>query len=691
MEELEDLKNQIKILKNQLEEANLKINSLQFLNANKSQKIITSTNKNDSIVNEASTHQLVLESLVEGVIFLNPQGEVQFINDGARKITGVDFSEFQRELPNTRSGVVDENYNPIAIEAQPSIISLKTKKPVKNFQVGVTIKENKYQWLLVNAQPVFNSQNKFLGVVTSFIDITDIKIQRDELKQAKLNLEISENSLKMAQEISHMGSWIWDIKSDSLEWSEEIYNIFQLSSNEASVKSRQIINERIIPEDKMIVTERNNKVRIFTQERIEPIEFRIKLDDGSVKTLWSHVGKIICDENGNPDIAVGVVLDITERKKEEDKKLFEHSNQQALRLESLRFLAGGIAHDFNNLLGGIYGYIDLALNETSGSLVQNYLKGALKSMVRARSLTDQLLTFTESGLPNREITLIDKLVIDTANFVLSGSSITCDFYISKDLWYCAIDKGQISQVIENIVLNAIQSMKGKGKISIFIENAIITESNKSNKYVKITIRDTGLGMTSDVQDHLFEPFFTTKKEGHGLGLATTYSIIKKHDGLIKVESELNKGSTFSIFIPATNESVISNDMDDDQFHQGKGLILILDDEEDIRDILSINLQKLGYSVITRKNGKEILEVLDEPQIGEKLISLFLDVTIPGGLGGKDLIEGLRKKFPTLPIIVISGYSDDPIINRPQDYGFTASLRKPFIYDELKKLLSKITT
>ena len=540
--------------------------------------------------------------------------------------------------------------------------------------------KDEYRWLLVNSHPVFNSDT-FLGVVSSFIDVTDLKIQRDELRKAKLDLQISENSLKIAQEISHAGSFIWHLKTDILDWSDELERIYNVT---AEPDLQKIISTMLIPEDRQKVTERNMLVK--QQKKVPPIEYRIKIPNGSIRTLWSNLSEIIYDDEGNPDIVIGVVIDITDRKREEERKLFEQANQQTLRLDSLRFLAGGIAHDFNNLLGGIYGYIDLGLKESNEPVVQNYLKNALKSMTRARSLTDQLLTFTKSGLPNREISQIDKLVFETTNFVLSGIAITCEFSIADDLWYCSIDKGQIAQVIENIVLNAVQSMQRKGILYVAAENIIINDPQPSSKYVKISIKDTGTGMSKETLDHIYEPFFTTKKDGHGLGLATSYSIIKNHEGMIKVDSVINEGSIFSVFLPATEENYVKRKKSKKSNHRGKGLILVLDDEEDIRNILQINLESFGYSVITKNSGEEILDVLKNKETDDSLIGIFLDMTIPGGLGGKELIQNLREKYKTLPIFVISGYSEDQIITKPENYGFTASLKKPFTKDDLERIL-----
>lgn len=680
MNEIEKLKDKISQLEKELADSK---NELTELENDLNQTVHSHENeqvKNDINIKE-HFYKYIFDFLVEGVVFINSHGEVEIINEGAKQISKASFVELRDFVRDSRIKVLDENYNPFPIQQQPSIVAFQSKIPVKNTQLGVPVNDQ-YSWLLVNAQPVFDPQNEFLGVVSSFIDITNLKLQRDELRQAKMQLQISENSLKKAQEISHVGNWIRHIKTGTMEYSDEFLRIYDVPKEIDYDKIQQFINDSVYFEDRDKFLKRNKLIR--DQKDTDPIEYRIQLHTGNIRTLWSSVGSTIFDEEGKPDILVGVVIDISEQKRLEERKLFEQTNQQTLRLESLRFLAGGIAHDFNNLLGGIYGYIDLAFNASNDLTVKKYLSNSLKSMDRAKSLTNQLITFTKSGIPNKSAIKIDKLLVDTTKFVLSGRSIICEFSISEDLWYCAVDKGQIGQVIENIVLNAVQALNNNGKLHVSAENVVLN----SKKFVKLGIQDTGSGMSEGTLEHIFEPFFTTKKEGHGLGLATSYSIVKNHEGSINVESTLNEGTIFSIFLPATEKNDVPGDKKRSFNHKGQGVILVLDDEEDIRTIIRLNLESFGYEVITKKSGLEILEVVNQAEITGNLKSIFLDLTVPGGLGGKELIKELRKKFSVLPIFVISGYSEDPIIIKPQDYGFTGSLKKPFTKKDLDLLLNK---
>jgi PAS domain S-box-containing protein len=645
---------------------------------------------NDNIFYNISKYLSVFNSLVEGVVFINLHGKIEEVNMATKDI----FGEFYQELKISNfifsEKFIKSDGKPFLEENQPITSTLQKKAPVQDLEIGVPMNDGTYKWVLANSKPVYNIKGNFSGMVISFVDITNRKKNEDNLKKSQLKLENSEKALKRAQEIAHIGSWVWYIQSNSLDWSDEMFRIFGIKKENFKGELGEIMLSAIHPDDRKKVDESNQSV-IHHKNPI-PLEYRILRPDGTIRVVWGEAGDMILDENGHPKILTGILADITERKKLEEEKIkIEKSIQQTLRLESIGILAGGIAHDFNNLLVGIYGYIELALSETKESNVVDYLKKSMKSMARARSLTDQLLTFSKSGVPIKEIVNVGQLIYETTTFTLSGSTIGCDFTISDDLYWCEIDKNKIGQVIENIVLNAAQAMINNGKILISANNVTFLQGEHiilyPGKYVKISIQDFGSGMSKDVFSHLFEPFFTTKTEGHGLGLATSYSIIKNHKGIIEVESELNIGSTFHIFLPAS-EKIVNDEQDDIvQSHQGKGVILVLDDEESIQNILEINLNYLGYTTITKNDGKELLAHLNKFS-DLNPVYMFLDLTIPGGLGGKDIINDLRSTYPDLPIFVLSGYAEDPIIAQPQKYGFTASLKKPFTKDELLLLLNQ---
>jgi PAS domain S-box-containing protein len=394
----------------------------------------------------------------------------------------------------------------------------------------------------------------------------------------------------------------------------------------------------------------------------------------------------IRDEKGVVVGTTGYARDITERKQMEEEL------QKGQKLEALGLLAGGIAHDFNNLLGGIFGYIDLAAGSAKEQITKDYLSDALETIDRARSLTTQLLTFAKGGAPIKKLERLVPFIAETAKFGLSGSNVSCRFTIPEDLWPCEYDKNQIGQVIDNIVINAQQAMPEGGTIEIEAANLqLATKSHAvlpAGNYVRIEIKDHGIGMPFEILSKIFDPFFTTKAKGHGLGLATCYSIVNRHNGCIEVESEPGKGSTFTMYLPASPDSITSDSAPIETIHHGSGSILIMDDEKVIRDTISLTLKTMGYDVHCVSNAKEAIEAFEKATRDKNYFTaLILDLTIPGGPGGKETIHEIRKCDKNIPAFVASGYADDPVMANPSAYGFSGSICKPFIKSELAHLLN----
>jgi PAS domain S-box-containing protein len=393
---------------------------------------------------------------------------------------------------------------------------------------------------------------------------------------------------------------------------------------------------------------------------------------------------------GDEGADLGIVIafrDITKQ-----KRLFDEI-QRADKLDALGVLAGGIAHDFNNLLAGLFGYIELAKHEASGPAAAA-LEKAISVFGRAKALAQQLLTFASGGSPKKEAGRLAPLIAATAEFATAGSTVRCALDLSEDLRICEFDANQIGQVLDNLIINARQAMPSGGTIRIKASNAIIRPEEKKDvtpgEYVRIDVSDDGVGIPYHLQKKVFDPFFTTKETGHGLGLATCNSIVQRHLGCIDMESEPGIGTTFSIYLPASvsaNREIVSDAKNADM--HGSGRVLVMDDEEFIGDIVSAMLDSVGFSTVVARNGADALRLLEEmAQAGEAPKAVILDLTVPGGLGGKDIIEDLRKRFPDLPVFASSGYSEDPIMSRPSDFGFTDSIPKPFRQNQLISLLAK---
>lgn len=408
--------------------------------------------------------------------------------------------------------------------------------------------------------------------------------------------------------------------------------------------------------------------------------------DGSEISITDSGAPII----NNDGSIIGVVLvfrDITEKAK------VERALQNVQKLESLGILAAGIAHDFNNLLSGIYGNIDMAVEETERRNVKKYLRKALGTIDRARALTGQLLTFAKGGAPIKKLGSLVPFVEETTKFALSGSNVSSRFSIRKNLWQCEFDSNQIGQVIDNIVINAQQAMPEGGTVEITAENIQMSAESHATlpggDYVKIAFKDHGIGIPREILPKIFDPFFTTKTRGQGLGLATSYSIVNRHDGCIEVESEPGKGSTFTIYLPAslgTASSPISSTM---SIHHGTGLVLVMDDEEVVRDTVGSMLKAMGYEVHYAAYSEEALALFKRKCMeNSRFTALILDLTIPGGPGGKETIHEIREIDTDVPAFVASGYTNDPIMANPGAYGFNDSIKKPFRKGELSELLNK---
>jgi PAS domain S-box-containing protein len=389
---------------------------------------------------------------------------------------------------------------------------------------------------------------------------------------------------------------------------------------------------------------------------------------------------------------IGVVIvfrDITEKKKMEEEII---KNQK---IESLGILAGGIAHDFNNFLTAILGNISLAkMFAKNDEKISKRLSESEKASLRARDLTQQLLTFSKGGSPIKKIIPIQNLIKDTVSFTLSGSKTLYEFDINENLWPVDCDEGQISQVISNIIINADQSMPTGGIVFVSAANIQISEENihsvlKPGAYVKISLKDHGVGIPQEHLLKIFDPFYTTKQRGRGLGLATAFSILQKHDGYIDVESEIGSGSIFSLYLPAIITDEVKKSSDEDQIKSGSGKILLMDDDEMVRDFAKELISGLGYEVSLSKNGEEAIELFyNALQSNSPFDLVILDLTIPGGIGGIEVIKVLLEKQPEIKAIVSSGYSNDPVMSGYKQYGFKGVIPKPYKIEELSQVLYK---
>jgi nitrogen-specific signal transduction histidine kinase/ActR/RegA family two-component response regulator len=388
---------------------------------------------------------------------------------------------------------------------------------------------------------------------------------------------------------------------------------------------------------------------------------------------------------GHPDSVLGVIEDIS------DRKAAELALQRTQRLELLGTLAGGIAHDFNNLLGGVLGYLELALLDCTDNNVRSCIKESIHTQTRAVGLAQQLLTFSRGGSPVRQPGDLPKLLRETALFALSGSNVACEFDLAEDLRPCNFDRTQLALVVENLVVHGKQSMPGGGKIRVVARNVELPNHPAlgPGSYVRVSIHEGGPGIPSEELARIFDPFFSAGKHQPGLGLATAYSIVLKHDGFIDAESTPAHGTTFHILLPASPEQPDRAELLGAVEHFGKGTILLVDDQSAILGAVGGMLRRMGYKVLAAHDGSEGLGMLVEARADNvDIAGAILDLTIPGGMGGQQMLVEIRRSEPTLPVFASSGYSDDPVMAKPAEYGFTASLPKPVTRDALASMLNR---
>ncbi len=398
----------------------------------------------------------------------------------------------------------------------------------------------------------------------------------------------------------------------------------------------------------------------------------------------------ILDRTGAVIAAVHITKDVTWRKNMEEELL------RTQKLDSLAVLAGGIAHDFNNMLTVIMSTVTLAKIYAGGdSRVTAKIEEAEEEIIHARDLTGQLLTFAKGGAPVKRLSSLPDLVRDTVAFSLKGSNVASAFTIAPDLWAAEIDRTQISQVVSNLTINAIQAMPNGGQLRVSADNADLNEGDDvplpPGRYVRLVFADAGTGIAAENLPRIFDPFFTTKEGGSGLGLATSYSIVKKHGGSIDVLSQPGAGARFTIYLPASIETAREAPQPAGASRAGSGRVLLMDDDEKLAKNVGEMLETLGYEVELARNGEEAIILYKRAlALARPFAAVVLDMTVAGGMGGKDCIAALRELDPGVAAIVVSGYSEDAVLADYAAFGFRDALSKPFTVEDLQEKLSALT-
>jgi PAS domain S-box-containing protein len=413
-------------------------------------------------------------------------------------------------------------------------------------------------------------------------------------------------------------------------------------------------------------------------------------DGDSVRHEFIIIKAAYFKTEGTVGGVIGIMVDVTDRRKNEEERL------KMDKLESLGVLAGGIAHDYNNILTGIVGNLSLAKLQIDPShKIIKRLELCEKAANQATKLTRQLLTFARGGEPMKKLINPVSLIRETVSFALRGSDIRCNIDIQNNLWSMEVDESQLNQVLNNLLLNAAQSMPGGGEATVRAENEALLHDNlhqlTPGDYIRIAVEDRGYGITQENLVKIFDPYFTTKSKGSGLGLASVFSIVKRHGGAIEVSSTPGEGTTFTVHLPATPSSLPEDACTNESGElKGSGKVLVMDDEEIIREIAAHILGFMGYEVESCSDGREAIECFRAARENNMPFAyVILDLTIPGGMGGKEAAARILEIDRDAVLIVSSGYSDDPVVANFRQYGFSGVVPKPFDAEGLARELKRL--
>lgn len=511
--------------------------------------------------------------------------------------------------------------------------------------------------------PILASDGKFFGRVWNFRDISPRKQMESALRESEERYRrLVENSPE-AIFIHTMGRFTFmnatAAKLLGAERPEDLYGRTALDF--VHPEYREMVRARI-----------ENAWAFGSNPLIEELLVRL---DGSIVPV--EMVSVNFNSRGEGSV-LAIARDISDRKRMQEELIKAH------KLESLGILAGGIAHDFNNILTGILGNLSLANARLDPShAVARYLLDCEKAAVRASKLTQQLLTFARGGEPVKKLIDAAQLIRETASFVLRGSNVKAAIDLADNLWCIEADSGQINQALHNVLINALQAMPGGGEVAISARNETFEADNaclvSAGDYLRIAIEDQGCGIPAEYLGRIFDPYFTTKTEGTGLGLASVYSIVKRHGGAVEASSTAGVGSSVVFYLPAAPSGSPEEEADSTAPDlTGSGRILLMDDEDLIREIATEILQFAGYQVESCKNGSEAVELYRAAwERGIPYTAVILDLTIPGAMGGKEAAGLLLKINPKALLVVSSGYSNDPVVADYRRYGFSAAVSKPF--------------
>lgn len=623
----------------------------------------------------------VLEAAHEGILALDADFNVVFVNRRLAELLGYQ--------PNEMVGKsVVLFIHPDEVPDHMRRVDDRKKGKGGYYERRFLRKDKSILVMQVSATPLFDDEGVFCGALTMGTDVT-------EQRKIEEALEHAHSLLLAALEQTPAAIIIADADSGSIKLMNRAAEDMYLESRESFFSRSPFLSGNttwkcyhldgsLLPHDEMPLS------RALRGEPTHNVELRLLRKDGTERWVLGNSSPVLTT-GGKIIAGVSVFTDVTLQRQ------LQSEIHRSAKLESLGILAGGIAHDFNNLLSAIAGNAALAkliISGTQAARAERCLSEVEKAAMRARDLTQQLLTFSRGGAPMSAIVDVGPMLKEAASFALTGSRNSYEIEFSE-LWPAFVDPGQITQVIHNLVLNAEQSMVETGVIRISAENFEVQPGDHiplvEGPYIRISVRDSGRGIPPDILPKIFDPFFTTKPQGSGLGLTSAYSIIKAHGGHITVASVPGQGSVFTFYIPGRPGTMASETASAAIERSSKALnILVMDDEQMIRDLLEDALKRFGHSVTLVPDGKAALDAFSIAAVNTRPFDIvILDLTVPGGMGGKEALEKLKEEHPGVVAVASSGYATDPIMGNYEDYGFAARLAKPYRLSDLKELLARL--
>ncbi len=619
------------------------------------------------------------ENSLVGVFISTPAGRYLKVNRAFAAMLGYDSP---REVIDTTTDIARQHYiNPADRDRFRQL--LREHGSAADFIHKLRRKNGHELWLMSNSRRVKNAADNSIVYEGVIIDITEQKKTEDALRKSEENLLTTLNSIGDAVIAVDAG--------------HRIVRLNPVAEKLTGWTSDEAVGQRL--------EQVFHIINAATGQRIETPVAQV-LKSGEIVAVANHAVLLardgaeaqiadsaapIKDSRGRISGVVLVFRDVTEEYRIRDEL---YKMQQ---MESIGTLAGGIAHDFNNILAGIFGNIALAREcSEHGHPSRKYLDQAEASANRAKNLTGKLLTFAKGGEPIRDHVGLAELIEDVARFDLSGSNVKLHFDRAENLWAAEIDKAQIQQVISNLVINAGQAMPNGGHLYIDIRNHAVPNDMsadlKPGRYLRVRIKDEGEGIPENNLARVFEPYFSTRTAGHGLGLATVYSIIHRHEGQIHIDSKPGAGTTFTFYLPATGKKPGEYEQTEQELEKtilARQKILLMDDEETLLNLTAEMLALMGAVTDKAKDGREALEKYRQALSDRRPYDLvIMDLTIPGGMGGKDAVKALLQLDPQAKVVVSSGYTDDPIMARHTEYGFKSVIVKPYSFSELKTAIEK---